>query len=222
MRRTGLVAGVALLLLAALSAVGVLVAVDGLVTPGDADTTADAITASETRFRLGVATLYLVVVLDVIAAWGLFRFFAPVNLWVSRLTAWLRVAYSVAFLIAISQLAAVPGLLNDPDHRAAFGERQLHAQAMLKLEAFDHTWMAALLLFGAHLALLGYLAYRSGYVPRTVGVLLVIAGAGYAVDTFSDVLSADPIVISTYTSLGELVLALWLLACSRRALPSRR
>ena len=82
--------------------------------------------------------------------------------------------------------------------------------------------MAALLLFGAHLALLGYLAYRSGYVPRTVGVLLVIAGAGYAVDTFSAVLSADPIVISTYTSLGELVLALWLLACSRRALPSRR
>ena len=87
---------------------------------------------------------------------------------------------------------------------------------MLKLEAFDHTWMAALLLFGAHLALLGYLAYRSGYVPRLVGVLLVIAGAGYAFDTLSAVLSADPVVISTYTFLGELVLAIWLVVRAGR------
>ena len=209
-RRAGLTAGIALLVLAALSAIGVLVAVDGLVTPGDAAKTAANITAAETRFRLGVASLYLVVVLDIIAAWALFRFFAPVHPWLSRLTAWLRVAYSGVFLAAISQLAAVPALLNDPGHQAMFGEQQLQAHAMLKLEAFHHTWMAALLLFGAHLALLGYLAYRSGYVPRLVSVALVIAGAGYAFDTFSSVLSADPIVISTYTALGELVLAIWL------------
>jgi hypothetical protein len=215
-RRAGLIAGVALLLLAALSAVGVLVAVDGLVTPGDAAKTAADITASEARFRLGVVSLYLVVVLDVVAAWALFRFFAPVHPWLSRLAAWLRVAYSVVFLVAISQLAAVPGLLSDPGHQDAFGEQQLQAQAMLRLEAFDHTWMAGLLLFGAHLALLGYLAYRSGYVPRLVGVVLVIAGAGYTFDTFGSVLSADPVVISTYTSLGELVLAVWLVVRSGR------
>jgi hypothetical protein len=215
-RRAGLTAGVALLVLAALSALSVLVAVDGLVTPGDAAKTAADITASETRFRLGVASVYLVALLDVVAAWALFRFFAPVHDWLSRLTAWLRVAYSVVFLVAISQLAAVPGLLNDLGHQDAFGERQLQAQAMLRLEAFDHTWMAALLLFGAHLALLGYLACRSGYVPRLVGVVLVIAGAGYAFDTFSSVLSADPVVISTYTSLGEFVLAVWLVVRGRR------
>jgi hypothetical protein len=215
-RGIGLAAGVALLVLAALSAAGVLVAVDGLVTPGDAAKTAEDITGSATRFRLGVASLYLVVVLDVFAAWALFRFFAPVDVWLSRLAAWLRVAYSVVFLVALSQLATIPGLLSDPRHQAAFGEQQLQAQAMLKVEAFDHTWMAALLLFGAHLALLGYLAYRSGYVPRLVGVVLLIAGAGYAFDTLSSVLFADPVVISTVTSLGELVLAIWLVARSRR------
>ena len=210
--RAGVVAGVALVLLAALSAVGVLVVVDGLVTPGDAAETARDIVASEGAFRLAVAGLYVVVVLDIVAAWALFYFFAPVNAWLSRLTAWLRVAFAGAFLVAISQLAAVPGMLTDAGYKDAFGEQQLQAQAMLRLEAFDHTWMAALLLFGAHLALLGYLAYRSGYVPRLVGVLLVIAGAGYSFDTFSSVLSAGPVVISTVTFLGELVLAIWLLA----------
>jgi hypothetical protein len=129
------------------------------------------------------------------------------------------VAYSGVFLVAISQLAAVPGLLNDSGYRDAFGQQQLQAQVMLKLEAFDHTWMAALLLFGAHLALLGYLAYRSGYVPRLVGVVVLAAGAGYVFDTFSSVLSADPVVISTFTSLGELVLAIWLVARSGRVHP---
>ena len=209
-RRAGLVAGVTLLLLAALSAGAVLVVVKGLVTPGDAGRTADDITASMAGFRLAVASLYVVVLLDIVAAWGLFRFFAPVDAWLSRLAAWLRVAFAAVFLVAISQLAAVPGLLGDAGYRDAFGERQLQAQALLKLEAFDHTWMAALLIFGAHLALLGYLAYRSGYVPRLVGVLLVITGVGYAFDTVSSVVSADPVVISTYTFLGELVLAIWL------------
>jgi hypothetical protein len=207
---SGRTAGVALLLLAVLAGFGVLVAVDGLVTPGDAARTADDIAASEGTFRLGVASLYLVVVLDIVAAWALFRFLEPVNPWLARLAAWLRVAFAGVFLTAISQLAAVSGLLNDPGNQAALGQRQLQAQVMLKLEAFDHTWMAALLLFGVHLALLGYLVYRSGYVPRLIGVLLMVAGAGYAFDTFSSVLSTDPIVVSTYTFLGELLLALWL------------
>src|SRR3954451_10972169 len=201
-RRAGVIAGVALLVLAGISAVTVLVVVDGLITPGDAAKTATDIRASEGTFRLAVAGLYLVVVLDIVAAWALFRFFAPVDRWLSRLAAWLRVGFAVVFLVAISQLATVPGMLSDAGYQDAFGERQLQAQAMVKLEAFDHTWMAALLLFGAHLALLGYLAYRSGYVPRLVGVLLVIAGAGYGFDTLSSVLSADPMVISTFTFLG--------------------
>ena len=166
--------------------------------------------ASEGTFRLAVAGLYVVVVLDIVAAWALFRFFAPVNDWLARLAAWLRVAFAVVFLVAISELAAVPGMLSDAGYQDAFGQKQLQAQAMVRLEAFDHTWMAALLLFGAHLALLGYLAYRSGHVPRLIGVLLVISGIGYAFDTFSSVLSADPVVISTFTFLGEFLLAVWL------------
>jgi hypothetical protein len=199
------------LLVAVLSALAVLVVVDGLITPGDAARTATDIMAAEGTFRLAVVGLYLVVVLDIVAAWALFRFFAPVDSWLSRLAAWLRMTFAVVFLVAISQLAAVPGMLSDAGYQDALGRQQLQAQVLMRLEAFDHTWMAALLLFGAHLALLGYLAYRSGYVPRLIGVLLVVAGAGYAFDTFSSVLTPDPVVVTTVTFLGEF-LAVWLVA----------
>src|SRR3712207_6840694 len=134
-RRVGFTAGVALLVLAVLSAVAVLVVVYGLTTPGDAAATAENITASEGTFRLAVGALYVVIVLDVVVAWALFRFFASVDSWLSRLAAWLRVAYSMVFLVAISQLAAVPGMLSDAGYQDTFGERQLQAQVMLKLEA---------------------------------------------------------------------------------------
>ena len=68
----GLVAGVGLMVMAALAGFGNFVVVEGLVTPGDAATTADDISASEGMFRLGVLGLYLVVVLDVVVAWALF------------------------------------------------------------------------------------------------------------------------------------------------------
>jgi len=87
---------------------------------------------------------------------------------------------------------------------------------MLKVEAFNDIWMAALLLFGAHLIGLGYLAYRSGYAPRILGILLVIAGGGYAFDTFSSVLSQNPVEISTYTFVGEFLLAVWLVVRGAR------
>jgi hypothetical protein len=209
-RRAGLVAGVVLLLLAGLAAFGDLVVVDGLVTTGDAAQTANDVLASEGTFRLGVASLYAVIVLDVVAAWALFRFFAPVNGWVSRLTAWFRLAYAVALLVAAAQLVGVPALLRDDAYRAAFGERQLQAQVLLKFESYSDIWMAGLLLFGVHLMGLGYLAFRSGYVPRAIGVLLVVAGAGYAFDTFSSVLWPNPVIVSTVTFLGEFLLAVWL------------
>jgi hypothetical protein len=80
--------------------------------------------------------------------------------------------------------------------------------------------MAALILFGVHLALLGHLAYVSGFVPRALGVLLVIAGAGYAFDSFVTVFaSGAPFPDSTVTFLGEFLLGVWLLVRGHRLTP---
>jgi hypothetical protein len=216
-RKPSLIAGVALLLLSALAAFGNVVVVQGLVTSGDAATTASDILASEGLFRLGVASLYLVIVLDVVVAWALLGVFSPVNRDISRLAAWFRIAYSGVFMVAISQLAGIPDLLNSEGYAKVFTAEQLQAQALLRIEAFTDIWMAGLILFGVHLFLLGYLAFRSSYVPKVIGVLLAIAGVGYAFDSFFTVFTeGSPFAISTVTFLGEFLLALWLLIRGRR------
>lgn len=211
-RTAAFVAGAALAVMAVLAGFGNLVAVEGLVTAGDAADTARDISASEWLFRLGVASLYLAALLDVVIAWALMRVFGPVHAELSRLAAWLRLAYSAVFLVALSQLVGIPGLLNGAEGTTGLTEAQLHAQALAKVEAFQDIWFAGLVLFGAHLVIVGYLAHRSGYVPRLIGVLLVIAGVGYGFDSFLTVAVDDvPFAVSTVTFLGEFLLALWLL-----------
>ena len=215
-RNTSVVAGVGILVMAALSGFGYFVAVKGLVTPGDAARTATDIMGSETLFRFGIVSLFLVAVLDVVVAWALYRVFRPVSDGISMLAAWLRLAYATVFLVAIAQLLEVPRLLGDGAYLAVFSANQLHAQALSRIDAFSDVWHAGLVLFGVHLGLVAYLALRSGSVPKFLGVLLAIAGLGYLFDSFAATLAGSSPEVSSYTFLGEFLLALWLVISGRR------
>ena len=209
-RNASLTAGIALLLISALAGFGYFVAVKGLVTPGNAAQTAKDITESSGVFRLGVVSLYLVIPLDIVIAWALYRVFSPVSKSLSMLAAGLRIAFAVVFMVAISQLVDVLRLLND-NYLAVFSPEQLHAQVLLAINAFSDVWHAGLFLFGLHLLIIGYLAFKSGYVPKLIAVLVAIDGLSYAVDTFGTVLSPGPWTdTATFTFIGELLLGLWL------------
>src|ERR1022692_3976350 len=201
-RKASTTAGVGLLAMSVLSALGYLVAVKGLVAPGNAAQTARNIAGHEGLFRFGILSLYAVAALDVVVAWSLYRVFKPVSDALSKLAAWLRVAYAGVFMVAISQLIRVLAL---------------HAQALGQITNFTKIWDAGLVLFGLNLFVLAYLAYRSGYVPRLLGVLLGIAGFGYVFDTVVRALvrgsSSD---VSAITGMGEFVFALWLVIRGRR------
>ena len=85
-------------------------------------------------------------------------------------------------------------------------------QAMSYLKAFQSIWDRALILFGFHLLLLGYLTFKSGYIPKWIGVFLVLASLGYIVDGFGKILSHDYILnISQFTFVGEVLLIFLLL-----------
>lgn len=220
-RRASVIAGVALLLMSALAAFGIFVAVEGLVTQGNAAQTAADIVASAGLFRLGIVSLFVIIALDVVIAWALYRVFSPVSTSLSLLAAWLRVVYAGVFMIATTQLLGALRLLNDGDYLAVFSADQLHAQALLQINAFTDIWQAGLFLFGLHLLVLAYLAYRSGYVPKLLGVLLGIAGIGYLFDSFAAVLGMSTDV-GAFTFVGEFLLALWLVIRGRRITLSQK
>ena len=205
LRRASLTAGVALALMAVLAAFAVFGAISALITPGDAAQTAQDITASPLLFRLGIACLVVVVILDVIVAAALFTVFAPVNRMVSAMAAGFRIAYAGVYLVAISQLVIGVQLLADPD------------QALRAIDAYTTIWQVGLILFGVHLLLIGYLAYRSGFMPKIFGILLVIAGLGYLADGFGTVMVQDySISIGAFTFVGEVALTFWLLISGSR------
>jgi Domain of unknown function (DUF4386) len=200
LRRASLIAGLALALIAVLSAFGNFVAIQPLVTPEDATKTAIDIANSEALFRWGITSLILVAVLDIVVAAALLRLFEPVNRSLSITAAWFRVAYATVYLVAIIQLVVALGLLADPD------------QALRAIDAFATIWLVGLILFGVHLLLIGYLAYRSGFMAKVFGVLLMIAGLGYIADGFVAVLVRGPsISIGQFTFVGEVALIFWLL-----------
>ena len=219
-RRAAIQAGTGLLLVAVLAALGYVAVVQGLVTEGDAARTAADIDGSRGLYSLGVAALYAAALLDVLVAWALFRFFEPVDAQLARLSAYLRVAYTAVFLAALGHLAGVPSLLDQ--RGGAFSAEQLQAQALGRIETYHDIWFAGLVLFGAHLVVLGVLVLRRRPMQTThkvLGVLLVVAGAGYAFDTFHDVLRpGTQLTVSSVTFLGEFLLALWLVARAGRTL----
>ena len=215
-RSASIVAGVGLLLMSALAGFGKFFALDGLVTAGDATQTARDIVGSEGTFRLGIVSLMLVIALDVVIAWALYRVFSPVSKNLSMLAAVLRLVYAGVFMVAIGELVGALRLLSDDAYLGVFTADQLNAQALLSINAFSDLWYVGQLLFGMHLLVLGYLAYRSGYVPRVLGVLLGIAGLGYAIDSVGATLSRTSwTAISSYTFLGEFLLAVWLVVRGR-------
>jgi hypothetical protein len=122
------------------------------------------------------------------------------------MAAWFRLAYSAVFLIAICRLLEVPALLKNDG-----------GQAMRVLDAFDATWKVGLVLFAFHLLLIGYLAYRSGFMAKIFGVLLTIAGLGYLADGFATILVADfPFSFARFVFGGEVALIFWLLIRGRQ------
>jgi Domain of unknown function (DUF4386) len=135
----------------------------------------------------------------------------------ARLAGWFRLAYAGVFMLAIGQLAGIPDLVTSDEYSGVLTAEQTQGQTLLKVDAFDDLWMAGLILFGFHLVLVGYLAYRSGYVPKVLGVLLVIAGAGYVFDSVAaTVIASPPGSVASVTFLGEFLLALWLVVRGRR------
>lgn len=97
----------------------------------------------------------------------------------------------------------------------AYSANQLDAETLMRIDAFHGIWNAGLIFFGIHL-LLGLLAFRSGYVPRVLGVLLALAGLGYLVDSLGTFLSSGySAEVAVFTGVGELLLMIWLLAKGR-------
>ncbi len=201
--RAALIAGFALLAMAINAGLANFGAVEAVLVVGDAEATFDNLAKSRTTFILGAAGFGLVVVLDIVVAWALLIFFRPANPTISAVAALARVVYGGILAIATVQLATALSTSTDTG-------------ALHRIEAFQNIWDMGLILFGVHLLLIAWLAWKTFQVPNWVAVLVAITGVGYVIDSIGSLgngsYSAD---ITRVTFVGEVVLMFWLLMKGR-------
>jgi len=217
-RKAALVAGTGLLLMTILAVSAVYFIFEKLVVSGDAGATVNNILAGEMQFRIGIVCLYMVAVLDVVVAWSLYVFLKPANKNLALLAAWFRVVYASILTVSLFGYTNILRLLGGAPYVNGIDTSKLHADVMLSLAGFDDGWAIGLVFFGIHLVILGFLVFKSGYVPKVLGVLLVIAGAAYAADSFGRFLFPNYAVeLATFLGWGELLFMLWLLYIGLKA-----
>jgi hypothetical protein len=210
-QRTARSAGLLYLALAALSAFGLVYVPSMLIVPGDAASTANNIVASESLFRLGFVSNLVAYSVNIFVALFLYRLLKPVNKSMASLMVLLiLIGLAIGMLNELNQFAAL--LILGAGNLPAFTAAQSQALASLFLDIYEHGFAIAHIFWGLWLFPMGYLIFRSGFLPRVIGVLLAVAGLGYLVDFTLFFLFPDVAVsVSNFTFVGEVVLILWLL-----------
>jgi hypothetical protein len=180
------------------------------IVPGDAAGTANNVIASESLFRLGIVGNLFTFTANIFLALALYQLLKVVNKNMAALMVILfLVGVPIAMLNELTQLAILQ-LLGGADYLKAYPADQLQALAYLLLRLHDQGLLIAHIFFGLWLFPMGALVFKSGFIPKLVGALLVIAGVGYVVQSFAAFLGCNVNII-LFTGLGELVFLLWLL-----------
>jgi len=150
-----------------------------VVVPGDATATVANIMASESIFRIGMVAESVVVFVEIVLAAILYVLLKPVSGPLSLAVAFSRLAE--ALVQAVNLLTSLPALLllGGIGYLTVFEPAQLDALVLLFLDMNALGILVWGLIFGFHLLLLGYLVYKSGFWPKFLGILLLLASVGY-------------------------------------------
>lgn len=217
-RKAAVTTGIAILVMAVSAAFTVGFINNSLIVKGDAGATANNIINSLALFRSGVFGWLIILASDIIVAWALYSFLKQVDNSVALLGAWFRLIYCAILGASILNLVYVMLLLSGGNIPAA-QSGQLNIQVMLFIDAFNKMWSFGLILFGFHLLIIGKLILKSGFIPKILGILLLIAAFSYVIvnllHVFFPQFEQTTVIIENILilpmSLGELALGIWLL-----------
>jgi hypothetical protein len=187
-----------------------------IIVSGDATATAANVRSFESLWRFGIAAEFVLLICGITLTLIFFILLRPV----SKDLALLAIFFNLVSLAieASVQLYLLGALfpLGKAEYLKAFTPEQLYAMASLSVRSHGYGFGVALIFFGCACLILGYLIFRSGYLPKTVGVLMQIAGLSYLTDSFALILApgfANRIfpAILVPAFIGEASLCLWLL-----------
>ena len=184
-----------------------------LIVSTDAAATARNIVGSPLLFRTGFAAYLVEAVCDVCLALVFYVLLRPVDRNLALLSAFLGIVSTVTYAFAECFYFAPSLLLSGADYLKTFTPAQLDTLALLSMKLFARIAGIFIGFYGLATMLRGYLIYRSGYLPRILGILFVIGGAAFVVQNLAIVLApqyASGLLLVLIAPAG-IALMLWLL-----------
>ena len=181
---------------------------------GDVATTAAQLRENEGLFRLGFAGYLVEAFSDVVLAWLFYLLLKPVHRGLALLSAFFGLVSMTLFAVTQMFYFSAPLFLKGHAYLAAFTPEQLEAFAGIFLLLSARLSGLFMLFYGAAWAVRGYLTFRSNYLPRFLGILMLLAGAGFVAKNvtrlLAPALSSDLLLAPMF--LNVVVLAIWMLA----------
>jgi len=182
---------------------------------GDAATTAQNIMSSEWQFRVGIVSDLLAALLFLLTAWALYRLLKPVNKNLALLFLLLNLVGVAIQSVSDLFLLASQLVLNNAEYLEVFQVAQRQALSMLFLYVYKNGFMIAQIFYAAWLLPLGYLVFKSGFLPKILGIALMAHCVTWMMTALLFFLLPNFNAI-TYISyplgfIAEFGLALWLL-----------
>jgi hypothetical protein len=216
-KNTARLAGLLLLLTAATAGFGLVYVRSKLIVFGDAAATASNIIAFESLFRAGIASYILSQIFTLFFGVTIFRLFKGAGTTLATVfLASLLVSAGVGVVNSLNNVGALVVLTN-PDYLKAFQPAQLNVLAMtfLRMNNFGIGFME--IFTALYMISFGLLVIRSGYLPRVLGILIIIGACAFPINTFTKILIPQfhPALMTRLTMLlnafGPPATMLWLL-----------
>ena len=156
---------------------------------GDAATTAANLRLQEGLFRLGYAAYMVEAFSDVVLAWLFYVLLKPVHRDLALLSAFFGLVSMTLFAVTKMFYFAAPMFLKESAYLASFSPGQIDSLASMYLALYAGLSGLSMMFYGTAWIIRGYLTFRSGYLPRFLGALMVAAGAGFVLKNVTQVLA---------------------------------
>ncbi len=215
LKKTARIAGLLYLVIAITGAFGIIYAPSKLIVSNDVTLTAKNILDNEFLFRLGIYSSLLCQTVFVFLAIVLYNLFENVSRRLSRtLFALVIVAVPIAFLIILNQFFAL--LLLKETYMKNFQQIQQNSLAMASIKMYLNGNIIIGIFWGLWLIPFGQLVYKSNFIPKFLGVLLIFGGLSYIIDTTAFILFPEfhnktNILVAIFSAVAEFAMVLWLL-----------
>ena len=210
------VGGVLYLIIIVLGIFGEAFVRDRIFVSGDAAATAANLRSMESLWRLGIATELFLLICAIALTLIFYVLLRPISKELALLAVFFNLVSLAVEAVAALDLVAALFPLGNAGYLKAFPPEQLYAMASLAIKSHSYGFGVALIFFGCTCLILGYLIFKSGFLPKALGVLMQIAGLSYLTDSFALILAPTfanrifPAVLVP-AFVGEASLCLWLL-----------